>query len=206
MAITREQYSRKATRDARGAMALALARHLAGLKFFNPAMFQFVRVFAEWPSQLDRYIPPSAVVLPSAWKYADWAFTPHLLEDTWENPGEAGFGLYKLSEIEVELEVSVRTNHVSEREAVILGVEESFVDPELLMSEKYGGRYGLLLDLPEYYNLTARFALQSARVIDDEDRAMREQRDAVFVISAQAPQVRVGPVNPLRLTVRVDYC
>jgi hypothetical protein len=33
---------------------------------------------------------------------------------------------------------------------------------------------------------------------------MREQRDAIFTISAQAPQVTVGPVFPLNLTVRLD--
>jgi hypothetical protein len=206
MPITRDQYSRAATRDVRAAMALALARHLKGLTFFNAgAPYGFAQVFDEWPSYVDRYVPPSACVLPTGWKYGDWAFTPTLLEDTWEIAGEPGFGLYKLSEIEVDMEVSIRTDHVVMREQVVLGVEESFVDSGLLMTE-ISGRYGLILPLPEYYGLSARFALSAARVIDDEDKAMREQRNAVFTISAQAPQVRVGAVYPLNLKVTVDFC
>jgi hypothetical protein len=203
MPISRDQYSRKATRDVKSAMAQALARHLEGLEFFNPSRFQFAAVFDEWPSYLDRYVPPSACVLPTSAKYADALFTPTLLEDTWEVKGEAGFGLYKLAEMDVDMEVSIRCAHVSERDAVMLGVEQSFVFPELLMSEAFGPRYGIMLPLPDYYGLCARFALSASRVIDDEDHAIREQRDAVFTVSAQASVVRVGPVYPLNLKIQI---
>jgi hypothetical protein len=131
-----------------------------------------------------------------------------LLEDTVEprtldgRMTESGFGLYKLSEIEVNLEVSIRAASVTERDAIVLGLEEIFRAPQLLMNEQTGPRYGVLLPLPTYYGVEARFALQSARVLDDEDRAMREQRDAILTISGQAPQVTVGPASPLNMTVR----
>lgn len=204
MPITRQQYSRTATRSARDAMALALTRHLESLQFqLSGATFQLATVFSEWPAYLDRYVPPCACVLPNEWRYSDWAFTPKLLEDTWEVPGEPGFGLYKLSEIETDFEISLRTNNPAERDAMINGIEESFVAANVLMDEAQGPRYGIILPLPEYYGLAARFALQSARVIDDEERTMREQRDAVLTISSQAPQVRVGPVFPLNLKIRL---
>ena len=201
MPISLDQYSRKATIDVRSAMALAVARHLRGLEFFNPSRFQFSEVFEEWPSYLSRYVPPAACVLPTAAKYGDALLTPALCEDTWEVKGEAGFGLYKLSELEVDLEVSIRAAHTSEREAIILGVEQSFVDVGLLMTET-SGRYGILLDMPEYYGTQCRLSLSSSRVMDDEDRAIREQRDCVLTLQAQASVFRVGRVYPLNLTIR----
>ena len=205
MPITLEQYSRTAVRSARDAMALALRHHLEGLVFkLAGGTFKLATVFDEWPAYLDRYVPPCACVLPNEWRYADWSFTPKLLEDTWEVSGEPGFGLYKLSEIETDFEISLRTNNPAERDALIEGIEESFVAPRVLMDDAQGPRYGLILQLPEYYGLAARFALQSARVIDDEERTMREQRDAVLTVSSQAPQVRVGPVYPLNLKIRLS--
>lgn len=186
-------------------MALALARHLEDQRFYlSTGVFTFAAVFDEWPSYLDRFVPPSACVLPGAWQYTDWSMTPRLLEDTWEVQGEPGFGLYKLSETEVEFEISMRSSNAAERDAIILGLEESFKAPGLLMDEQQGPRYGIMLPLPEYYGLDARFALQGARVIDDEERAMRENRDAVMTISGQAPQVAVGPVFPLNLRIRLE--
>jgi hypothetical protein len=189
-------------------MGLALRRHLEVLQFQNAgAIFGFNEVFDEWPSYIQRYVPPAACVLPGSWEYGDWSFTPTLLEDTWEVRGEPGFGLYKLSELSANFEVSIRANSNAERSSLIQGIEESFVAPRLLMDDPAGARYGVFLPLPEYYGLEARFALLSARNMDTEDSALREHRDAVFVVSGQAPQVRVGPVFPLNLTIQLDpYC
>lgn len=204
MPISQAQYSRRASRDVRSAIAAAIARHLEAITFFNSGgAFRLAAVFDEWPSYLDRYVAPSACVLPSSWRYVDALMTPTLMEDTWEVKGEPGFGLYKLSEVDLELEVSMRTSNVVEREQLILGIEESFQAPGLLMNEASGPRYGLILPLPDYYGLTARVSLMDFRVIDDEERAHREQRDAVVRVSAQAAQVKVGPVFPLGLTI--DY-
>ena len=64
-----------------------------------------------------------------------------------------------------------------------------------------GARYGLVRASPEYYGLDGRFALLSGSVIDNEDTAMREKRDAVFTISARIPKVQVGPVWPMALKI-----
>jgi len=39
-------------------------------------------------------------------------------------------------------------------------------------------------------------------VIDSEDQAIREQRDAVMTISAQADKVVLRPVFPMSLTIK----
>ena len=38
-------------------------------------------------------------------------------------------------------------------------------------------------------------------MIDNEDTAMREKRDAAFTISASAPKVQIAPVWPMALQV-----
>lgn len=208
MPITQSQYSRTAIMDVRSAMAVALQRHLENLVFSKPGnpAYRFSEVHDTWPSYLQRYVPPSACILPGEWTYGDALFTPHLLEDTWEVAGEPGFGLYKLSELETDFQISFRTDEVAERAGILRGIEESFRAPRLLMDDAQGPRFGLLLDMPEYYALKGRFALKSARLIDDEERAVREQRDAVVVINAQAPQVTVGPVYPLNLKIQITSC
>ena len=197
--FTRNQYSRKASRDVRNAAALALARHLAELSFeLGGQTFGFTKVFDEWPSYAQRYKPPAACVLPSSWSYGAWGLTPTLLEDTWEPTGQQGFGLYKTAELECELEVSIRTTSTAEREAITLGVEDAFHNNKMLMSQA-GARNSVLLSMPEYYNLPARFSLLRGRTIDDEDHAMREKRDVVLTIGVQASKVKLGPVYPMAL-------
>jgi hypothetical protein len=203
--MPKEHYGRTATRDVRSAAALALRDHLATLTFVNGgAPFCFAEVFEEWPAYLDRYVPPSACVLPGAWKYGDSNFTPTLLEDTWEPEGESGWGLYKTAELEVDFEVVVGATSPSEREAIVLGVEDAFQAPGLLMDEAQGPRNAIILPLSAYYGLSARFALLSARVIDSEEQAMRERREAIFTIQVQAPKVKLGPVHPLALKLVIN--
>ncbi len=198
--FTRDQYSRKAVRDVRNAAAVVLARHLGGLSFeLGGQSFSFTKVFDEWPSYAQRYKPPAACVLPAGWSYGPWGLTPTLLEDTWEPKGQQGFGLYKTAELECEMEISIRTTSTAERETITLGVEDAFQADQMLMSQKAGPRNSVILFMPEYYNLPARFSLLKGRTIDDEDRAMREKRDVILTIGVQASKVKLGPVYPMAL-------
>ena len=197
--MTRAEYPRKATRDVRNAAALALARHLASLTFEDVEHRQFSKVYDEWPAFLEHYQPPAACVLPAGWTYGAWSFTPTLLEETWEPKLEPGWGLYKTAELECEMEVSIRTTTPAEREAIVLPVEDAFQDPQMLMSQKRGPRNSIILPLPEYYGLPARFSLQRGRTIDDPESALRERRDAVLTVSVQASKVKLGPVYPMAL-------
>jgi hypothetical protein len=195
--MTKAEYPRKATRDVRNAAALALSRHMMGLTWEGTEHQRFAEVFDSWPEFLDRYQPPAACVLPAGWVYGAWEYT--LLEDTWEPKGLPGFALYKTNELECEIEVSIRTTSPAEREVIVLAIEDAFQDPEMLMSQKRGPRNSIILPMPEYYGLTARFSLQRGRTIDDPDSALRERRDAVLTVSVQAIKVKVGPVYPMAL-------
>jgi len=199
--FTKDQYSRKATMAVRDAMACALARYLADLTFEFGV--KLTGAFHQWPSFVKRYRPPCVCVLPSSWNYGGW-MTPTLLEDTWEPEGGQGFGLYKTGEAEAELEISIAVTSTAERTVIEQGIEDAFTDPQGLMSERRGPRNAILLPMPEYYGLKARFSLLRGRVIDDEDSAMREKRNAVITVSAQASKVRVGPVYPLALHIETQ--
>ena len=188
------QFSRTASLDARNALAMALRRHIEALTFAGSQAQQFAEVFEEWPSFNDSEALPAACVLPGEFKYGDAHMTPRLLEDTWEPKGMPGWALLKTAELMCEFQLVLRTNLPAERPVLMRAIEESFQNDT-------DQRYGIIVDLPEYYQLTGRFVLLSGSVIDNEDTAMREKRDAAFTISATAPKVQVVPVWPMALSI-----
>ena len=187
-------FSRKASLDVRGALAMALRRHVEGLTFAGSQDQNFAEVFEEWPSFNESEVPPAACVLPGEWKYADAHMTPRILEDTWEPKGMPGWALQKTAELMCEFQLVIRTNLPAERTILMRAIEESF-------QKDTDQRYGILVDLPEYYQLTGRFVLLGGSVIDNEDTAMREMRDAAFTISASSPKVQVVPIWPMSLSI-----
>lgn len=188
------QFTRTASLDARSALAMALRRHVEALQFVGSQAQQFAEVFEEWPSFNDSEVVPAACVLPGEWKYGDAHMTPRLLEDTWEPKGMPGWALQKTSELMCEFQLVLRTNLPAERPILMRAIEESFQNGT-------DERYGIIVDLPEYYQLTGRFVLLGGSVIDNEDTAMREKRDAAFTISASAPKVQIVPVWPMALSI-----
>jgi hypothetical protein len=205
MPIVREQYSRSQRLDVKQAMATAIANYLRSLRFprASGGEFAFAQVFEEWPDYEQRFVPPSACVLPTPTLYAPARLTPTLMEDTWEIRGEPGFGLYKLADIEADFEINVRAPSGAERSDIIAGIEQAWVAADLLMDHSSGARYGIELAMPEYWGLCATFALLSARVLDNEDMAMKAHREAVLTLSGVAPQVKLGPVRPMNMNIRL---
>jgi hypothetical protein len=208
MPIKLYQYSRKQTLSLRLSMAAALADFLRSQRFPEPdGPVQFAEVFDEWPAADDRFVTPAACVLPrGALNYAEARLTPTLLEDTWEVKGEPGFGLYALADAECDFEVQVRAPTGKERDDIVAGFERLFVEDGLLMNHEQGRRYGRLVTLQAYFGLPARFSLQSVSILDDQETAIRNRNEAVFVVRAQAKQVRLGPVQPftLKIVEKVD--
>jgi hypothetical protein len=204
--LPREAYSRKQTTDLETAMATALVAYLGGLSFPGPGggpPIQLLQVFEEWAGFNDGDVPMAACVLPDGEiVYAPGQGTPTLLEDTWEPQGQAGWGLYRLSEATREFKVVARAPTGAERNAIKAGVETAFVDPQVLMRPS-GARYGILLDLPDYFGLRARFTITSSRKLDDGTNAISNIQEAEFTIRAEAPHVVVGPVQPLVLRTTV---
>lgn len=206
------QYSRRASMDVRDACALALRRVLEGIdRVIDGERIIFAHVFDEWPTFDDKYDSPAACVLPPpAWDYSDSDMVPHLLEDTVEpNPipmpdeGQTespAYGLYKTAEMLDRFELIIRCGSTAKRSMLKLAVEDAFQTRKVMM-DPAGQRYGLLLDLPEYWSLTARASLISGANTDSEDAAARNLREATFVVSMQAPKVQLGEVWPMAMTI-----
>ena len=194
------QFSRKATIGVRNALAVALARLVSTLSFPGSQAQTFASVYDEWPDFLETAVFPAACILPNGFRYADSQMTPRLLEDTWEPKGLPGWGLQKTAELQTEFQLVIRTNLPGERRQLMQAIEDLF-QPQSNTMDQTGPRYGLVVTLPEYYGIDGRFALLAGDVIDNEDSAMREKRDAAFTISASAPKVQVTPVWPMALKV-----
>jgi hypothetical protein len=193
-------FSRRASIGVRNALAVALGRLVQGLTFPGSQAQSFAEVHDEWPSFLETGVFPAACILPGEFRYADSQLTPRLLEDTWEPKGMPGWGLQKTAELQTEFQLVIRTNLPGERPQLMQAIEDLFQPVDNRMDQE-GPRYGLVVPLPEYYDLKGRFALLSGAVIDNEDTAMREKRDAAFTISASAPKVQVVPVWPMAVGV-----
>jgi hypothetical protein len=207
--IRKDQFSRKQTMDLRLAMASALVRFLQGMTFEGPGGYGIIQLetgFAEWPSVPDEYVGPACAVLPGLGTDIEGRLIPTLIEDTWEPRGQPGWGLYVLSDYEVEFKVRIRAASAAERDALIMGIEQAFVQEpnDMLIAPEKGNRYGTLLDLPEYFASQARFGLKETNVLDDPDSAMAEQREAEFTVMGQAKKMRVGLVQPFTVKVVVD--
>ena len=201
------QYSKSASMDVRDACALALARVIQGIDTVVAGnRVKFNHVFDEWPTFEDKYDPPAAcIVAPPEWKYDDAGSAPRLLDDTVEsvNTGTAdppSYGLYKTAEMIDEFGLEIRAGSAAMRSLLKLTVEDAFQTRNVTM-DPGGSKYGLLLDLPEYWGLTARASLLRGANTDSEDAAMRNQREAAFVISMQAPKVQLGAVYPFDVTI-----
>lgn len=203
-------YSRTATMDARDAMALALARLLEGIdRQIGGERIKFARVYDEWPSPDDKYDCPAACILSAPeWTYDDSGDTPKIMEQTLEanadpsgeNDDPPNYALYKTAEVLEQFSLVLRVNTVAQRSMLKLAVEEVFQTRNITM-DPCGQRYGLLLDLPEYYGLQARASLLRGQNSDNDDSAMRNQREATFIVSMQTAKVQVGGVWPFAATI-----
>lgn len=209
--ISPAAYSRTQTMDIRSAMARALAVKLTAAEYPAPdgRVLKFAEVFDTWPDPEDAYRPPgTAAILPAAYPMEPSQLTPTLLEETWEPAGQAGFGLYKTAEVMADFEILIRASTAAERRVFLTGIESMWVAEHVLMDPVQGARYGILLPMPEYWGTCAEFALKTIRVLDDEDRAMREHREAIITVSGLAAMVKLGPVQPMKMSIRVsvDTC
>lgn len=201
----REQYSRSADLDLETAMAKALNdtinRDYAGAG--GKGTVRFAQMFNDWPSFEENFVSPNAAVLPDGeLLYGPSHLVPSLIEETWEPKGEAGFGLYVLSEATKEFLVTVRSSNQEERNALKAGVETAFVAPEVNIAPRLGERYGVVVDMPGYWGLPVMLKLLGSRKLDGADNAAKNINEAEFRISAQARHVVLGPVVPFSVKIQ----
>lgn len=205
--MVRENYSRRATLDVRDACAMALQRVLEAIDVvLDGERVTFTAVYDQWPTADDQYVPPVACVLPpDNWKYDDGLFTPTCLEDTWEHDATTGWALYKTAEMIDTFTVGLRTTSSAMRSLLKLALENSFQASGVLMDQSKGPHYGIVVDLPEYWGLKAQAWLIDGSNSDNEDSAMRNQREATFSVRMQCSKVQLGPCNPATMTITKTF-
>lgn len=207
--LTPERWSaatgRRQSLDLQTSMAEAISRLVAAASFTGPGglgKIKFQKVFSEWPTTLDTHLSPSACVASTELiRYAEAFPTPKLLEDTWYPVGGLGLGLYEVSEGECDFHLEVRAATKKERSAVVAGLESLFFGDGVSSDHKQGSRYGVLVDMPEYWGLRARLSVQEKLLADDAEAAKTNRWEAVFIVRAQGPHVRLDRVAPFTIKV-----
>lgn len=206
--ITAAQFSRKQTTDLETAISMAVMRTIdrdyPGVG--GQGTLRFLALHEDWPSFENSDIVPSACVLPDGdLKYGPSHPTPTLMEDTWEPVGERGLGLYVLSEASRDFELTFRGQTLEERNALKAALETAFEDPAVenatVMMPPTGARYGIVVEMPEYWGLTCRLTLLASRKLDDADTAAKNIHEGRLVLRAEARHVKLGPVSPFRLKI-----
>lgn len=203
--MTRDKFSRKQTLDLQTAMAAALAGLVRAATFPGPrgkGTTAFRKVYSEWPTSNDNFATPAACVLSTdTIHYSAALLTPKLLEDTWEPQGGLGLGLYKVSEGECDLHLEVRAPSKPERSALVAGIEELLFAPGVLNAGPQGARYGRMVEMPEYWGLGVRLAMQDKSVADDAESAKANRWEATFLVRAQANHVKLDVVSPFQVKI-----
>ena len=199
--ITPEQYSRQKRTDIRSAMARALQTHLRELRIqTGSGLVGFGAVHDAWPDPEDTYQAPcTATVLPSGYDILSAGMAPALLDDTWEPRGQPGLALYKTGEVGANFDIGIRCPTDNERSLFVAAIEDAWITAGILM-EGPGMRYGILLPMPDYWDVCMVASLRSVRLSDDEDHAIRNRREATITVFGTAPVVKLGPVQPLKIT------
>ena len=216
---TPAQFSRQQTQDLETSISIAVTRALD--QTYPPVGgaraqggLKFLKLYKDGPQyEDDGALVPSAVILPTGpIKYGPSHLTPTLAEDTWEPRGKLGLGLYVLSEASREFQVTFRGQTQAERNALKAAIETAFTDPAVEQAQAcaglprpglfVGGRYGVLMAMPEYWGLTARLTLLDSEKLDDADSMAKNIHEGRFSLRAEANHVKLGPVSPFALRLR----
>jgi hypothetical protein len=194
----REEFPRRATRDLRASMAEALAVFVRKAEFnAGGRRFRLKQVFDSWADWPDKQDWVGAAVLPDeAIKYGKTQRQPVLIEETWWPRGESGWGLYQICEATCDMQLMVRAPTDGERAAIVAALEVAFLAPGASGADVGGRSGGVLLPMPSYWGLSAFFSLIEARVLDDTESAARSRNEAMFLLRASAPQVKLDAVRP----------
>ena len=198
-----QQYSRKQTLDLETAMGAAVLRAI-DREYPGPGgekTIRFRQLFEDWPAFEDNHVGPAAVVLPgNDITYGPTHPTPKLLEETWETPGQAGLGLYELSEATREFDVQFRAATTAERNALKAGLESLFAT---IGPPPDGTFNGLQVALTEYWGLTGYVSLLRSRKLDDQETVAKNINEGRITVTVTAPLVALRPVQPFRVRIKL---
>jgi hypothetical protein len=184
--------------DARTALTRGLAEYISTLSWddFGGRQLQFERVFSTWPEAEDEAVYPSACVRATGpGDYDNARLTPSTSTNAQLQLPD---GRYVVSPCEytVSLTLEVRVTDPDARKAVCSMLEVALNPLEW--------RYGILLELPHYFNQRATMELASMNYVDAEDRALQRLRIAEFNLNACVPVTRLATLPMAKFKTRVE--
>lgn len=184
--------------DARTALTRGLAEYLESIvvNAQGGRQIRFKQVLRTWaePEQESKY--PSAIVysqVPGV--YDSSRFAPGVSANS-RLPLPDGRYVVALAEFTLDLNVEIWCTDPHERSELVTAVE--------LAMNPLDYMYGLLLELPFYYNQRAAYEMKDMRYLDSEDDAMRRYRKATFSVTAQIPIMRLATIAEGKPRIQLD--
>jgi len=181
--------------DARTALCRGMKEYIEQLSFdMLGRTVAFKQVFQTWADSEDIADYPSAAVNGSApGKYNDTPkFSAELPNPTEGIPGTRDF-IISACEYVLDMTLSVWATDNTERSALVAMLEQAL--------NPVDWRYGLLLELPFYFNQRATYELLEGGYVDDEPDALRRRRLARYTIRGSVPVTRVEKLPRAKIRV-----
>jgi hypothetical protein len=172
--------------DARTALSRGLAEYLLDNVEVDAEGGRRIRlkhVYQSWAEPEDNIVQPSAIVYAStAGLYDSSRFTPGVLPKE-RLPAPDNRYAVALADFSQDLMLEIWASDPHERMELVNACEQA-MNPLLTM-------YGMVLELPYYYNERAVYAMANMAYMDTETDAIRRHRKASFTISAQVPLIKL---------------
>lgn len=194
------QYSVNRETDARTALTRGLADYLSGLEITGAAgrEFLFNRVYSTWAEPEDEAIyPMAAVYATGAGEYEASKLTPALQRvvsiDT-DVPLQTIY-LIQPCELAVDLIIDIWGTDPDMRQNLVAMLEEALNPVEW--------RYGMLLELPFYFNERGTYEMLRMEYEDGEDTAQQRVRKAKVTVRGRVSVTRLTTAPPADVRERM---
>lgn len=194
------QFTANQETDARTGLTRGLAEYVSQLSWeavVGGRFFQFQRVYESWPEAEDEAVYPSAVVrAESGGEYEASKMTPGVQASSRLTLPDGRY-VISPSEYAINLVLEFRATDPEERQQICAMLEKEL--------SPLDWRYGLLLELPHYFNQRGIYELEESRYVDGTEEAMQRLRAAHFVLRGRVPVTRLSsyPLAKIQPTTEV---
>lgn len=195
-----QHYTVNRETDARTAMTLGLAEYISTLEITGAGgrLFSFNRVYAAWAEPEDEaFYPMACVHTDSPGEYEASKLVPALQRVVSINTNEPKAAIYLIQPTEMSLDmmIDVWTTDPQMRQNIVAMLEEAMNPVEW--------RYGVLLELPFYFNERASYEMTSLEYNDSQDEAQQRMRKARMHVRGRVPVTRLTKAPPADVRERM---
>jgi len=175
------------TTDSRTAITRGLAEYVLQVRgeSENGRSLSFQKVFENWARPEDQAEYPSAIAYTTTMGTYDASRLTSFPSTSQQIPVPDGRYVVTPADYVVPVTLEVWSTDDEERMGLVALLEDAF-NPHVGQ-----GRYGFTLELPHYYNVRASFEPTQMGYVDDEASAMSGNRNAIFMLEATMPIVRL---------------